>query len=307
MKEETIETVTISVLTYNSSKYIIETLESIKAQTYPMLNLQISDDCSTDNTVQLCNEWIENNKSRFENTKVIIPMHNTGVAGNLNRAWDACETRFIKDIAGDDKLMPNCIEDNMKYMEEHLDAVFVFSKIKVFGSIEKQNEKIEALFDYSKFSWTPERQLDYFLRGKNFVTASTCFTNIEKIRVLNLRNDERIPLLEDIPKWANAIKKGVKLHFFDKETVGYRVHNTSLSTSKKPNRRFHKSLEMFFFLYTYPYLYSIDPEYATTLAYNRISKLFRYKNLVQNTIFYKFFELLKSYGLFKNENIKTHE
>lgn len=304
MKEKTVEIITVSVITYNSSKYIIETLESIKSQTYPRLILQISDDCSTDNTIKLCNEWIENNKGRFENTKVIIPKHNTGVAGNLNRAWDACETRFIKDIAGDDKLMPNCIEDNMKYMEDHPDAAFVFSKIKVFGSNEKQNDKIEALFDYSKFSWTPEKQLDYFLRGKNFVTASTCFANIEKIRELNLRNDERIPLLEDTPKWANAIKKGVKLHFFDKETVGYRVHNTSLSTSKKPSRRFQRSLEMYFFLYTYPYLYSIDPEYATTLAYNRISKLFRYKNLVQNTLFYKFFDLLKLWGVINEKDIE---
>ena len=307
MKEKTVEIVTVSVSTYNSSKYIIETLESIKSQTYPRLILQISDDCSTDNTIKLCNEWIENNKGRFENTKVIIPKHNTGVAGNLNRAWDACETRFIKDIAGDDKLMPNCIEDNMKYMEDHPDAVFVFSKINVFGSNENQNKKIEAQFDYSKFSWSLEKQLDFFLRGKNFVTASTCFANIEKIRELNLRNDERIPLLEDTPKWANAIKKGVKLHFFDKETVGYRVHNTSLSTSKKPSRRFQRSLEMYFFLYTYPYLYSIDPEYATTLAYNRISKLFRYKNLVQNTIFYKFFELLKSWGIIKEQKIETKE
>lgn len=298
------ETVTVAVITYNSSKYVIETLESIKAQTYPSLILQICDDCSTDNTVKVCKNWIENNKDRFVKTKIIVPEHNTGVAGNSNRAWDACETKYIKAIAGDDKLMPNCIEDNMQYMNEHPEAVFVFSKIKMFGSNKKQNEKIEAVSEYSKFSWSPEKQLDNLLRGKNFVAAPTCFENIEKIRELNLRNDERIPLIEDLPKWANAIRKGVKLNFFDKETVEYRVHNASLSTSKRPNHRLEKSYEMFFFLYTYPYLYSIDPEYATRLVQKHVSDLIRYKNLVQNTIFFKFYDILKSWGMIKAKNIE---
>ena len=300
------ETVTVAVLTFNSSKYVIETLESIKTQTYPNIILYISDDCSTDNTVKVCKDWIEKNGSRFVKTKIIVPEHNTGVAGNLNRAWDACETKYIKEIAGDDKLMPNCIKDNMQYMREHPEAVFVFSKIKVFGNSDQQNKIFESVFDYSKFNWSPEKQLDYFLRGKNFVTASTCVTNIEKIRELNIRNDERVPLLEDLPKWANAIRKGIKLNFFEKETVEYRVHNTSLSTRKRPNYRFQRSSEMYFFLYIYPYLYSIDPEYATELAYKKVSHLFRYKKLVQNSIFYKFYDLLKYWGVIKKKDIETN-
>lgn len=297
MKEETIETVTISVLTYNSSKYIIETLESIKAQTYPNLMLQICDDCSTDNTVKICKLWIEKNKSRFFKTSVIVPKHNTGVAGNLNRAWDACETRYIKDIAGDDKLMPNCIDDNMKYMEEHPDAVFVFSKIKVFGNNSKQIEKIETLFDYSCFNLPPEQQLDMFLRCRNFVPASTCFANIFKIREHNIRNDERIPLLEDLPTWINVLRNGLILHFNNIHTVEYRIHNTSLSTRKSPNHRYQRSLEMFFFLYTYPYLYSIDSQIASAMAYKRVTNLLKYKNIVQNSIFFRLYEMLKSWHL----------
>ena len=61
--------VTVSVSTYNSSKYVVETLESIKAQTWKNIILQISDDCSTDNTIELCRNWIEQNKERFVETK----------------------------------------------------------------------------------------------------------------------------------------------------------------------------------------------------------------------------------------------
>lgn len=54
--------VSIQVVTYNAAKTILETLESIKAQTYPPIELIISDDCSRDNTVEICREWVMDNR-----------------------------------------------------------------------------------------------------------------------------------------------------------------------------------------------------------------------------------------------------
>ena len=58
--------VSIIVITYNSSKYVLETLESAKAQTYQNIELIVTDDCSNDNTVEICRKWIEENKERFQ-------------------------------------------------------------------------------------------------------------------------------------------------------------------------------------------------------------------------------------------------
>jgi alpha-1,3-rhamnosyltransferase len=63
--------VSIVVITYNSSSYVIETLESIKAQTYQNIELIVSDDCSKDKTVDVCKKWIEKNKQRFVRTELI--------------------------------------------------------------------------------------------------------------------------------------------------------------------------------------------------------------------------------------------
>jgi len=58
------ELVTVAVTTYQSSLYVIETLDSIYNQTYPNIELVISDDSSSDNTVELVNEWVSLEKNK---------------------------------------------------------------------------------------------------------------------------------------------------------------------------------------------------------------------------------------------------
>ena len=47
--------------TYNGSKYIIKQLDSLKNQSRKIDELVICDDCSTDNTVELVNDYIKSN------------------------------------------------------------------------------------------------------------------------------------------------------------------------------------------------------------------------------------------------------
>jgi len=50
-------TVSIILCTYNGARFIREQLDSIVAQTYPLLEVIIQDDGSTDDTVAICNEY----------------------------------------------------------------------------------------------------------------------------------------------------------------------------------------------------------------------------------------------------------
>lgn len=274
--------VTIGVITYNSSEYIIENLESIKAQTYPRLILQISDDCSTDNTIDLCKKWIDENKERFEKTKIIVSDHNTGVSGNANRDWDACETEWLKEFAGDDLLMPNCIEDNIKYVEEHKDAVLVFSKVKCFGvSEERCKRHEEKIFDYSFFKMSPNEQFER-IKYASCLPTTSAFYNITKLRQYGLRHDERIPLLEDRPKWLNAIRMGIIFHYFDKETVRYRLHEKSLSNTSILSPKFYESTRLAFFYYAFHELYQKNQDDAINEAVRL--EMEQYKKLVNTMV-----------------------
>jgi len=83
-KDKHIPWVTIIVITYNSSKYIHETLECAKSQTCTNIELIVSDDCSKDTVVDPARNWIDENKERLGRIELITIEKNTGVPAKCN-------------------------------------------------------------------------------------------------------------------------------------------------------------------------------------------------------------------------------
>ena len=102
--------VSIAVITYQSSPYVVETLESIAKQTYRNIELIISDDGSNDGTVDVCMEWLSVNGNRFVRTEVLTVPANTGTSANYNRAEDACRGDWVMTVDGDDMLFPDAVD-----------------------------------------------------------------------------------------------------------------------------------------------------------------------------------------------------
>lgn len=286
--------VTVSVVTYNSSKFVIETLESIKKQTYPYIILQISDDKSTDNTIEICRKWIKENASRFVKAKIILPSHNTGITGNANRSLDNCETRYLKGIAGDDILLPNCIETYINYITQHRDSILVFSRPMLFGLTKKERDDYERdRFHYDFFTMTPEQQYEDLKVGSK-LPAATAFIDVHAFRELGIRHDERIPMLEDRPKWINAVWKGVRFDFIDEQLVGYRLRKESLSNGN-PTPRFYESTRLAYYYYYFEPQYKKDPENAIRELvkyevdqYKQFYEEIRFKRWWHKTSFYRY-------------------
>lgn len=238
--------ISVLVIAYNSAKTIIETLDSIKKQTYPELELIVTDDCSSDNTIFITKKWIENNHGRFIRVKLVTSAQNTGISANYNRGEDECSGEWIKCIAGDDILLQNCIQLNMDYVMEHPDTEILFSMTEPFGG------KIDhSLIAYDPFHLSPVEQLDFLINKGNFIPASTAFYKLERFRSLGIRCDERIPLLDDWPKWIVCLQKGVKFSFIEEKTVKYRLNGTSANL-RWPSINYYRSLRLFELFYRYP-------------------------------------------------------
>lgn len=238
--------VSVYVITYNSSETVIETLESIKAQSYQDLELVVSDDCSSDDTVRIVKEWIAANSERFSRTMVLESPVNTGVSANCNRAEQAISGPWAKGIAGDDILSPDCITDFIEYVTKDSDAHYIFGRVQPFGlSDERCSFFSESVFDYSFFGQSPEDQLNRLLTKGNCIPASSLFFNVECQRKLGIKVDERLPMLDDWPRWINLLKAGERFHFIDKVVVKYRLREGSLTTGLKTSALCKMESQMF--------------------------------------------------------------
>ena len=223
--------VSVTLTTYNSAKFVVETLESARAQTYQRIELIISDDCSVDNTVELCRNWISVYKDRFERTEIITVPQNTGVSANCNRCIQASNAAWIKLIAGDDILLPNCIEDNMQFVNNNPQVAVVFSQVLLYMDefvLEKMLTVAPASYPMNlmRTSFSAEDQYKLLLLSDRITYTPSSFFN--KQTLLNVNGfDEENKLVEDYPMWLKLTKAGNKLYFFLKPTVGYRKHEAA--------------------------------------------------------------------------------
>ena len=222
--------VSVGILTYNSAKYIAEALESVKAQTYENIELIISDDCSKDNTVEICQKWIEENKARFVNTTLLTVEKNTGTSANGNRRLAACKGEWLKGLAGDDALFPDSIEKFVKYVATNPEIKFVVGNVREYkNSFDESNVVIGHMDKYNNnvfFDKSAEEQFRMMLHGNSFIPPAG-FYNIAVIRKLG-GYDEKYGILEDFPFYLKVLKAGYKFYKIDENITKYRSSDTNV-------------------------------------------------------------------------------
>jgi alpha-1,3-rhamnosyltransferase len=254
--------VSVAIATYNSSKFIIDALESVKTQSYPNIELIVSDDCSKDNTVSIVKEWlqIDENYNRFLRVNVITVIENTGVSSNCNRIFKDAKGEFVKLLAGDDILLPNCIEDNLNFILNHPEVKVVFSQVGIFKDkyIPNQFEEIKPVslpLNLMDPTFDANRQFNLLLKSDLITYTPSVF--FDRMTIIDLGGfDEEIKMMEDYPMWLKLTSNGIKLYFFDRLTVGYRRHSSSLNNIVE-NYLFPSSILTFFMVrrkFVFPYL-----------------------------------------------------
>ena len=226
--------VSVIVITYNSGKYIIETLESIKNQTYKNIELIVSDDCSKDNTIAVCREWIEHNKSRFKKAVLITTHKNTGTAGNANRGIANSSGEWIKFLAGDDILMNDAIENYVNYISDSKEDIKVcFAKgVQFFGDFkEKKTQDLPVPLETYAYGQDSTAKRQYSILKRNFLGSGPSFFVMKKVLESVGGFDERFPLMDDYPLYLKISAAGYKFYLLPQIVFFYRNHSDSVSHS----------------------------------------------------------------------------
>ncbi|WP_010262401.1 glycosyltransferase family 2 protein [Treponema primitia] len=283
--------VSIVIITFNSSEYISETLESVKEQTYQNIELVISDDHSSDDTVDICNKWLEENRKLFKNVKIIVPNKNTGTAINLNRGINASTGQWIKILAGDDKLFPFSINEFVNFVAIN-NCNICCCKLKLFGEDRELIEKEESSYEkcYKEINTDLKCQKKMILRWL-FVPGPGLFFSKELFNSVGGYNED-YPFADEWPFTTSIITTGNKIFLVDKELYYYRIHSGSLCRDElgMNERVFHDMRKYFYKEGFYKLVRNGDLFYAWHLYLNYILLTLNYKS--NKRVFLKYFKLI---------------
>ena len=101
VKIENPKKVSVIIPNYNYQDYIIERIDSILLQTYPIYELIILDDCSTDNSVEVINKKIEEIKKQYPELKIKFIVNEKNSGGCVFKQWkkgfDSASRRIYLD------------------------------------------------------------------------------------------------------------------------------------------------------------------------------------------------------------------
>lgn len=225
--------VSIIVITYKSSKFILETLESIKNQTYENIELIVSDDCSPDETVSVVENWVQSNRNRFVAVNIVTTPKNTGIAPNCNRGLFAAKGEWVKLIAGDDLLFTDAIERLIEYTLNNNSCKVIFGRIQYLKNGTLTVDTIPEIFQLEQ-----KAQIVKNLKGSSIKAPSSFLHRDTLISVGGF--DERYPMIEDVPMWVKLSLHGHKFYFVDAFITKYRIHNDNISVSNAQSRNFVK-------------------------------------------------------------------
>jgi glycosyltransferase involved in cell wall biosynthesis len=129
--------ISVVVTAYNHENYIAQCLDSILIQKGAFdLEVILGDDCSTDRTRQIMQEYTERHPDIF----ILLPTAaNMGVTKNIKRCLDACSGDYIAFCEGDDYWIDRYkLRKQMEFLESHSDYSMCFNAIMLYYEDEKK-------------------------------------------------------------------------------------------------------------------------------------------------------------------------
>ena len=114
--------VSIIMPSYNAAQYVAASIDSILAQTYHNWELIITDDCSTDGTQVILQDYAR----RDERVRLFLFDTNQGSGATRNKCIEEAHGRYIAFCDSDDRWLPEKLEKQIAFMQQH-DYAFTFA------------------------------------------------------------------------------------------------------------------------------------------------------------------------------------
>lgn len=173
-------TVSVIIPSYNHERFIEECLQSVLDQTFQDFEIIITDDASTDRTVELI--------ETFDDPRIKLIKHgnNKGASVAANNCINHSSGKYIAMLSSDDAWYPEKLEDQVKFLEQHPEIGAVFGKVDWVDEtgqlIRDKQFPYMNVFDVrnrSRFEWL----WHFFYKGNCLchpcsLVRRECYTNI---------------------------------------------------------------------------------------------------------------------------------
>lgn len=211
MKEELVSIITPS---FNSAKYIKETIESIQAQTYKNWELLITDDCSTDQTVDIVQKYA----SKDSRIHLFSLKTNSGAGAARNNSIAHAKGRYIAFCDSDDLWDQDKLDRQIAFMNEK-DTAFSYSSYNSMDERSGARSTVEV---------PPTLTLRDIIRCNQIgcLTAVYDTAKVGKIYMPLLRKRQ------DWGLWILVLQKCQKAYGITEALGTYRIRESSISRSK---------------------------------------------------------------------------
>lgn len=245
--------VSVVIASYNHEKYVAEAIRSVLGQTYQDFEIVITDDGSTDGTVA------EIKKSIDPRIKLFCFKNNWGACVAKRKCLDEAKGEFIAVLNSDDVFLPDKLEKQVRFLDEHKDIGAVFSYAHVID--ENGNDFTDTTHPYydifnrsnrTRFEWLNR----FFYKGNCLCHPSVLIRN-ECYKSIGYY-DERYAQLPDFDFWIRLCMK-YEIYIIPENLVKFRVRKDKANASgQRPESIIRTSWEFAHILKNYLKVNSVD-------------------------------------------------
>ncbi|WP_300744100.1 glycosyltransferase family 2 protein [uncultured Brachyspira sp.] len=211
--------VSVLIPTYNRKKMLKRALDSVLQQTYKNIEIYVSDNASTDNTIELMYEYSNKDKRiiYFRREKNMGPMYNG------SEAYNHLKGKYAIILCDDDYFLSNTFFENaVKVMEENENIVIVRGIVKCFN--ETNNNIFIDIYNSKEYI----KGIDYLLNyanHKGYDNITSFFAMFRKSAADKTQVFQRALPSGDTWLWLYLFLYG-DVYFLSNEIIGcYVTHN----------------------------------------------------------------------------------
>lgn len=242
----------VFVVTYNQERYIKRCLESIAMQKVNFdYEVIIGDDCSTDGTGKICDDFairVKSQKSRVKSIEVYHHPKNVGLLKNWEFVMNKCHGEYIALVEGDDYWIDeHKLQRQVDWLDAHPDYTLTFTRaeIKYENGAEPGAEK--NLPNIEEREYTIQEICSSVVTLSSSVVMRNCLQPVHYCDQL---------LYADTYTFIELMRRG-RGYGFAIPTVTYRVHASNLSYKGDFKFYQHQYRQCLYFYEQYPQLRSI--------------------------------------------------